>query len=246
MDLAQMVVKAGDYAFRRGSSATPDAPMTVAEQQRRRGLNKRVMRAVMLGMGVLTLAIMARTLQHSPAAAPGGAGRAAVAAAESSAAGRTPEHVDYAPGANLEAEEIAVLGKARRNIDIAMYAFTDKEIAELLASKARQGVRVRVYRDAEQYAQEESRAYGHETTSAVLRAAGVDVRVKARGALMHLKSYAVDSSFIRTGSANWSRAGLEDQDNDVFYIQSPDAVTAFSADFEALWNRSDNLVLARP
>ena len=58
MDLAQMVVKAGDYAFRRGSSATPDAPMTVAEQQRRRVLNKRVMRAVMLGMGVLTLAIM--------------------------------------------------------------------------------------------------------------------------------------------------------------------------------------------
>jgi phosphatidylserine/phosphatidylglycerophosphate/cardiolipin synthase-like enzyme len=56
----------------------------------------------------------------------------------------------------------------------------------------------------------------------------------------------VDSSFIRTGAANWSRAGLEDQDNDVFYIQSPDAVTAFSADFEALWNRSDNLVLARP
>jgi len=45
MDLAQMVVKAGDYAFRRGSSATPDASMTVAEQQRRRGLNKRVMRA---------------------------------------------------------------------------------------------------------------------------------------------------------------------------------------------------------
>src|ERR1035437_6907758 len=143
MDLAQMVVKAGDYAFRRGSSATPGASMTVAEQQRRRGLNKRVMRAVMLGMGVLTLAIMARTLQHSPAAAPGGAGRPAVAAAESSAAGRTPEHVDYAAGGDLEGEEIAVLGKARRNIDVAMYAFTDKEIAELLVSKERQGVRVR-------------------------------------------------------------------------------------------------------
>jgi phosphatidylserine/phosphatidylglycerophosphate/cardiolipin synthase-like enzyme len=139
-----------------------------------------------------------------------------------------------------------VLGKARRNIDVAMNAFTDKEIAELLASKERQGVRVRVYRDAGQYAQEESSAYGHETTSAILKAAGVDVRVKASGELMRLRSYAVDDSFIRTGSAEWSPAGLEDQDNDVFYIQSPDAVTAFSADFEALWNRSDNLVVARP
>src|ERR1039457_7308309 len=98
MDLAQMVVKAGDYAFRRGSSATPDASMTVAEQQRRRVLNKRVMRAVMLGMGVLTLALMARTLQHSPAAAPGGAGRAAVAAAGASAGGRAPGHVGLGPG----------------------------------------------------------------------------------------------------------------------------------------------------
>jgi len=246
VDLAHWVVKAGDYAFGRGSSAALDAPMTVVEQQRRRVVNKRVMRAVMLGIGVLTLAIMARTLQHSPSDARGGAGRAAVASAQSSAAGSKPEHLDYASGANLEAEEIAVLGKARRNIDVAMYAFTDKEIAELLASKARQGVRVRVYCDAEQYAQEESRAHGHETTSAVLRGAGVDVRVKASGELMHLKSYAVDGSFIRTGSANWSPAELEDQDNDLFYIQSPDSVRAFSAEFEALWNRSDNLVLARP
>jgi len=75
----------------------------------------------------------------------------------------------------------SLCSQGSRNIDVAMYAFTDKEIAELLVSKERQGVRVRVYRDAEQYAQEESRAYGHETTSAVLRAAGVDVRVKARG-----------------------------------------------------------------
>jgi len=128
-----------------------------------------------------------------------------------------------------------------------MYAFTDKEIAELLANKARQGVRVRVYRDAEQYAQEESRAYGHETTSAVSESGWGGCESQGpRGIDALERAYAVDSSFIRTGSANWSRAGLEDQDNDVFYIQSPDPVTAFPADFEALWNRSDNLVLARP
>jgi len=44
----------------------------------------------------------------------------------------------------------------------------------------------------------------------------------------------VDSSFYPYRVGQLVAAGLEDQDNDVFYIQSPDAVTAFSADFEAL------------
>jgi phosphatidylserine/phosphatidylglycerophosphate/cardiolipin synthase-like enzyme len=66
------------------------------------------------------------------------------------------------------------------------------------------------------------------------------------GDLMHLKSYEVDDSFLRTGSANWSRSGLTYQDNDVVYIQLPQSVKAFETDFEAMWSRPDNLVLARP
>jgi phosphatidylserine/phosphatidylglycerophosphate/cardiolipin synthase-like enzyme len=120
----------------------------------------------------------------------------------------------------LEPEEIAILAKARRKIDIAMYSFTDLEVANALASEARAGIRIRVYRDAEQYTQEQSRAAGRPTTSSILRAGGVEVRVKSQRDLMHLKSYEVDDSFLRTGSANWSRSGLTYQDNDVVYIES--------------------------
>jgi phosphatidylserine/phosphatidylglycerophosphate/cardiolipin synthase-like enzyme len=237
MNLCEMVVKAGNFAFGRGAVSAPGTSVLGRQLS-----SKQVQRAFMLVVGLLALSLMARTMKHSPESPAAGPGRAAVASVPL-AAGSTAEHLDYAPGANLEAEELAVLGKARRNIDVAMYAFTDTEIAELLARKAQAGVRVRVYRDADQYAQEQSRTYGHETTSAILRAAGVEVRVKAAGELMHMKGYAVDNSFIRTGSANWSRNGLEEQDNDVLYIQSPDSVRAFTSDFESMWNRSDNFVL---
>jgi hypothetical protein len=60
------------------------------------------------------------------------------------------------------------------------------------------------------------------------------------------RQYEVDDSFLHTGSANWSRSGLTYRYNDVIYIQLPQAVKAFEADFEAMWSRPDNLVLAKP
>ncbi|MGI4831357.1 MAG: phospholipase D-like domain-containing protein [Janthinobacterium lividum] len=60
---------------------------------------------------------------------------------------------------------------------------------------------------------------GGENTTAILLAAGIEVRVKGARDLMHLKSYAVDGRLLRSGSANWSPTGLKRQDNDVLYEQ---------------------------
>jgi len=96
MDLGEMVVRAGNYAFGRGVSATPNAATTGVEQQKQRLLKKRIQRVLMIAMGLLTLAIMARTMKHSPDA-PGGHSLAVVAAAPPAAGSRT-DHLDYAPG----------------------------------------------------------------------------------------------------------------------------------------------------
>ncbi len=60
----------------------------------------------------------------------------------------------YSPGTNLERSELAKLETATRSVDVAMYSFTDRELAEELATLARKGVRVRVYRDREQFQHE--------------------------------------------------------------------------------------------
>ena len=145
----------------------------------------------------------------------------------------------YSPQSNLERSEMETLSRARVSIDVAMYSFTDRELAEELCRLAQSGVRVRVYRDGEQYQQESERG---QSTTELLLAAGVQVKVKESRDLMHLKSYVIDGSLLRTGSANWSPTGLKRQDNDLRYDTDPALVTLFETRFAEMWDRPRNLV----
>ena len=151
----------------------------------------------------------------------------------------------YSPGDNLERSELAQLDTATRTVDVAMYSFTDRYLAEELAALSRKGVRIRVYRDREQFAQEAQREAGT-TTTGILLAAGVAVRVKGAKDLMHLKSYAIDGRLLRTGSANWSPTGLKRQDNDVLYESSPEAAEQFERKFEEMWVKASNATATIP
>ncbi len=150
---------------------------------------------------------------------------------------QTDAHL-YAPETNLERSELAQLETATRSIDVAMYSFTDRELAEELATLAHRGVRIRVYRDRDQFSQEMQS--GGPTTTSILLAAGIEVRVKGARDLMHLKTYAVDGRLLRSGSANWSPTGLKRQDNDVLYETSPEAVERFGRNFEEMWAKASN------
>lgn len=152
-------------------------------------------------------------------------------------AAQTDVHL-YSPGENLERSELAQLDTATHTLDVAMYSFTDRELADELATLARRGVRVRVYRDREQFAQEMQS--GGLTTTGILLSAGIEVRVKGAKDLMHLKSYAIDGRLLRSGSANWSPTGLKRQDNDVLYESSTEVVERFERKFEEMWAKSTN------
>jgi phosphatidylserine/phosphatidylglycerophosphate/cardiolipin synthase-like enzyme len=131
------------------------------------------------------------------------------AAGQSSSSLCTPTShavVLHAPESNLERSEIETLRTAKVSVDVAMYSFTDRELAEELVRLARSGVRVRVYRDSRESMQENQRGY---STTPTLLTAGVEVRVKASQELMHFKSYVIDGALLRTGSDNWSPTGLK-------------------------------------
>lgn len=158
-------------------------------------------------------------------------------------AAQTDAHL-YSPGTNLEQSELAQLESTTRSVDVAMYSFTDRELAKELAALARKGVKVRVYRDHEQFQQKAQ--WGGVSSTSILLAAGAEVRVKGARDLMHLKSYAIDGRLLRTGSANWSPTGLKRQDNDVRYESSPEAVERFERKFEEMWSRAGNSAVAEP
>jgi phosphatidylserine/phosphatidylglycerophosphate/cardiolipin synthase-like enzyme len=143
----------------------------------------------------------------------------------------------YAPESNLERSEIETLRTAKVSVDVAMYSFTDRELAAELVRLARSGVRVRVYRDSRESMQENQRG---SSTTPMLLAGGVEVRVKASQDLMHFKSYVIDGTLLRTGSANWSPTGLKRQDNDVHYELDTTLAALFETRFEAMWERATN------
>jgi phosphatidylserine/phosphatidylglycerophosphate/cardiolipin synthase-like enzyme len=76
----------------------------------------------------------------------------------------------------------------------------------------------------------------------MLVAGGVQVRVKSSRDLMHFKSYVIDSTLLRTGSANWSPTALKRQDNDVHYEMDSEPAKLFSARFSQMWDRRTNFV----
>lgn len=159
----------------------------------------------------------------------------------------------YSPQENLETIDIRVLESARRTIDIAMYAFTDRALGDLLLKEAAKGVRIRIYRDKTQV-----RDRGDQTHR-FLGQKNITFRIKGNGPrnIMHLKAYAVDGTILRTGSANWSppgegafhcrrhplscRTGRLQQDNNLFLANDPVQAGLFEKTFERLWNRRSNV-----
>ena len=160
----------------------------------------------------------------------------------------------FSPSENLERPEIDHLKAAaeharaaKRPLDIAIYAFTDRILAALLVRETEQGTVMRIYRDGEQFENEERNAarFREQSTTAMFRGQrNIHVRVKppSPSDLMHLKAWS-DGAVLREGSANWSPAALKRQDNNVRFNRNPDEVKAFEAAFEAMWNRPSNTIV---
>lgn len=170
----------------------------------------------------------------------------------------TPE-IHYSPSENLEALDAAMLRNSRSSIDICAYSLTDHALVQALVSAGHRGVKVRIYLDQIQTRGE----LGHErrrvseldggsdegkgwtltnieALKTLAETPNVTVKVKHSTTLMHLKSYLVDSTVLRSGSANFSPTGEKRQDNDLSFTRDTQSVKAFSTNFEEIWNRPDN------
>ncbi len=161
-------------------------------------------------------------------------------------AGAVAAEDHFSPAEDIERIDVARLEKAQSSIDVAMYAFTDRYLAQQLKELAQRGVKIRIYRDHEQYEEEQRNASKHDddSTSAMLAAEGnIQIRVKGRRELMHLKAYVVDGALLRDGSANWSPSGEKRQDNNAHFTADPSQVESFRREFEQMWTRSDNVVV---
>ena len=166
--------------------------------------------------------------------------------------GSTAGSEHFSPTEDLERLDVAELRAAARRVrgtraplNVAMYSFTDTLIARVLVDEADAGTTVRVYRDGEQFDEEERGRQGGSSVATSFRGhRNIQIRVKplSRSDLMHLKCWS-DGRTLRDGSANWSPAGLKRQDNEIRFTTDPKEVQEFNRDFEQMWNRPGNIVV---
>lgn len=127
---------------------------------------------------------------------------------------------------------IETLQEARRSLDVCVFAFSCKELADVLINAHRGGVAVRVVSDNEQMAVSGSQIER-------LRRTGIQVRNDHTSYFMHHKFAVADEAVLITGSLNWTLQGVCGNQENVIVTSTPELVTPFSMHFEKLWEMYD-------
>ena len=118
---------------------------------------------------------------------------------------------------------------AAKRIDVAVYTFTSRPLAQALDDARERGVRVRVILDP-------SNASGSYSKAAYLINNGVDVRVERGVGLMHHKFALIDDSVLITGSFNWTASAEAENDENILVLKGfPATYRAYLREFERLW-----------
>jgi phosphatidylserine/phosphatidylglycerophosphate/cardiolipin synthase-like enzyme len=134
----------------------------------------------------------------------------------------------FSPNGNCQNEIIEELEKAKNSIDLTMYTFTSKELAETLIKAKTRGVIVRVYLDDSmkggKYSQAESLEYSK-----------IPVKFDNHTGLMHNKFAVIDNETVITGSYNWTKRAEEKNDENVVIIHEKEIAQLYSDKFDQYW-----------
>jgi len=126
------------------------------------------------------------------------------------------------------------INQAEAFINIAMYIFTDKEIALPLIDAQKRGVKVRVYLDKSQIESSYS-------VSCLLVQKGIKTRISTNNYIMHNKFAIIDSRILLTGSYNWTFSANNRNDENLLIIDDPEIIEIFQNQFVNLWTNKYSL-----
>jgi len=129
---------------------------------------------------------------------------------------------------NPQKEIIKNINQAEAFINIAMYIFTDRQIALPLAKAQERGVKVRLYLDKEQVDYKYSQ-------SRFLVQKGIKTRISSNNYIMHHKFAIIDNRLLLTGSYNWTFSANNRNDENLIVIDDPEIISRYQNQFEKLW-----------
>jgi phosphatidylserine/phosphatidylglycerophosphate/cardiolipin synthase-like enzyme len=155
----------------------------------------------------------------------------------------TPHQLTLADGTRVESyfspsdgarahAVLPLIAAATSTLDVAMFFFTDPDVAQALIDASARGVRVRMVLDASGAAHPASK-------SSQLCAADIPVKVENWGGKSHSK-WAVadadhDAATVLFGSMNWTASGDQDNDENTLVVHDRALAAQFRAEFERQW-----------
>jgi phosphatidylserine/phosphatidylglycerophosphate/cardiolipin synthase-like enzyme len=145
------------------------------------------------------------------------------------------------------------LERAREQVELALFVFSDQALADSLAQLHSQGVRLRVLADP---------GFANRSFSEVMDLlgvslpdhrcqleagnqpwqeplAGVGTPQLAPGDKLHHKLAVIDNATVITGSFNWSPSAAHQNDETLLVIRSPLLAAHFTAEIDHLWRGAE-------
>ena len=135
-------------------------------------------------------------------------------------------------GDGLDEQLVALINRANRTLDVAIYELNLRNVAEAMARAADRGVRVRMVTDSDTLADQEPAV---QAALAVVRAADIPIVPDGRRGLMHHKFMVVDGEWVETGSANYTDREAYRNNNNAIIVHSRALAENYSAEFEKMF-----------
>ena len=139
--------------------------------------------------------------------------------------------VYFSPNGDCQQAVVGELKKAHQTIDIAMYSFTSREIAQALLDAKEHHVKIRITLDPGQIKDRYSKCR-------FLIKKGFDVKFHMGQGLMHDKFAVIDDHTVITGSFNWTVTADKKNSENLLIIKDRQLAQKYSKEFKTLWEHS--------
>lgn len=133
----------------------------------------------------------------------------------------------FSPGETCQKEILSLIKTCNSTLYICVFTITDNVISEVILEAHRRGVSVRIISD-----DLKSEDLGSDIEK--FQKAGIPVKMDHSPLHMHHKFAIFDRTTVLSGSYNWTRGALEQQEN-ILITDHPGAVSQYLHEFERLW-----------
>jgi phospholipase D len=144
--------------------------------------------------------------------------------------------VYFSPNGGCQDAIIKEINNAQKSIDIAMFAFTSRDIAYALNAAKERKVDIRIILDTYEIKD-------HSSKSRYLIHKNFDVKFHMGPGLFHDKFAVIDDKEVLTGSYNWTVSANKKNNENLLVIDDDELAKKYTKEFKHLWSQSGEAAL---